>query len=182
MLEVQRSVTAVLGTDAVLPCHYRAQMGEKVVQVTWLKQGADGHSVELAVLHAEHGEHIQEPYKGRVLRQAQGALMDGAIVLKNAVQADEGTYECRLITFPLGNFEASLMLKVLGEWPSGLGRGHPHRDGCFWGVRAALMSGPSVPSHREGLGWVLCRESGGNGGVGVAEGVCGIKWGVKGWP
>ncbi|XP_019353166.2 nectin-4 [Alligator mississippiensis] len=113
VLEVQRSVTAVLGTDAVLPCHYRAQMGEKVVQVTWLKQGADGHSVELAVLHAEHGEHIQEPYKGRVLRQAQGALMDGAIVLKNAVQADEGTYECRLITFPLGNFEASLMLKVL---------------------------------------------------------------------
>ncbi|XP_025939485.1 nectin-4 [Apteryx rowi] len=113
VVEVERSVTAVLGQDVVLPCRYRAQEGEKVVQVTWLKQGPAGQSAEVAVLNLEHGEHVQEPYAGRVLRRAPGALEDGAIVLKNAVQGDEGDYECHLITFPMGNFEGRLTLKVL---------------------------------------------------------------------
>ncbi|XP_062453979.1 nectin-4 [Rhea pennata] len=113
VVEVERSVTAVLGQDVVLPCRYRAQEDEKVVQVTWLKQGPGGHGAEVAVLNLEHGEHVQEPYAGRVLRRAPGALEDGAIVLKNAVQGDEGDYECRLITFPLGSFEGRLTLKVL---------------------------------------------------------------------
>ncbi|NXA43441.1 NECT4 protein, partial [Eudromia elegans] len=82
-VEVPRSVTAVLGQDVVLPCGYRAQEGEKVVQVTWVKRGAAGHADEVAVLNPEHGEHVQEPYAGRVLRRAPGALDDGAIVLKN---------------------------------------------------------------------------------------------------
>uniref|UniRef100_A0A8C3FPZ8 Nectin-4 n=1 Tax=Chrysemys picta bellii TaxID=8478 RepID=A0A8C3FPZ8_CHRPI len=113
VLEMERSVTVVLGQDVVLPCRYRAQEGEKVVQVTWLKQGADGQNVEVAVLNLEYGEHVQEPYAGRVLRRAPGPLEDGAIVLKNAVQADEGAYECRLITFPSGNFQDSMTLSVL---------------------------------------------------------------------
>ncbi|NXG40118.1 NECT4 protein, partial [Dromaius novaehollandiae] len=82
-VEVERSVTAVLGQDVVLPCRYRAQEGEKVVQVTWLKRGAAGAGAEVAVLNLEHGEHVQAPYAGRVLRRAPGALEDGAIVLKN---------------------------------------------------------------------------------------------------
>ncbi|NWI15367.1 NECT4 protein, partial [Crypturellus soui] len=81
-VEVPRSVTAVLGQDVVLPCGYRAQEGEKVVQVTWLKRGAAGPA-EVAVLNPEHGEHVKEAYAGRVLRRAPGALDDGAIVLKN---------------------------------------------------------------------------------------------------
>ncbi|NWY07799.1 NECT4 protein, partial [Nothoprocta ornata] len=112
-VEVPRSVTAVLGQDVVLPCGYRAQEDEKVVQVTWLKLRAAGPPAELAVLNREHGEHVQEPYAGRVLRRAPGALDDGAIVLKNAAQGDEGDYECRLITFPMGSFEGRLTLKVL---------------------------------------------------------------------
>ncbi|NWH49752.1 NECT4 protein, partial [Fregata magnificens] len=39
VVEVERSVTAVLGQDVVLPCRYRAQEQEQVVQVTWLKRG-----------------------------------------------------------------------------------------------------------------------------------------------
>ncbi|NXH67787.1 NECT4 protein, partial [Hydrobates tethys] len=83
VVEVQRSVTAVLGQDVVLPCRYRAQEQEQVVQVTWLKRGPAGRSAEVAVLNLQHGEHVQEPYAGRVLRRADGALEDGAIVLRN---------------------------------------------------------------------------------------------------
>ncbi|CAM5175891.1 unnamed protein product [Eretmochelys imbricata] len=129
VLEMERSVTAVLGKDVVLPCRYRAQEGEKVVQVTWLKQGAEGQNVEIAVLNLEYGEHIQEPYLGRVLRQAPGPLEDGAIVLKNAVQADEGAYECRLITFPSGNFEGSMTLSVLVPPLPTLNPGPPLEEG-----------------------------------------------------
>ncbi|XP_075764252.1 nectin-4 isoform X1 [Pelodiscus sinensis] len=129
VLEMERSVTAVLGKDVVLPCRYRAQEGEKVVQVTWLKQGAGGQNVEMAVLHSEYGEHVQEPYAGRVLRRAPGPLEDGAIVLKNAVQADEGAYECRLITFPSGNFEGSMTLSVLVPPLPTLNPGPPLEEG-----------------------------------------------------
>ncbi|NXV71298.1 NECT4 protein, partial [Atlantisia rogersi] len=83
-VEVPRSVSAVLGQDVVLPCRYRAQEQEQVVQVTWLKRvpGAPG-TTPVAVLDRQHGEHVQEPYAGRVLRGASGALEDGAIVLRN---------------------------------------------------------------------------------------------------
>ncbi|NXP51689.1 NECT4 protein, partial [Heliornis fulica] len=82
-VEVARSVTAVLGQDVVLPCRYRAQEQEQVVQVTWLKRGPAGAAAEVAVLHRVHGEHVQEPYVGRVARRDSGALEDGAIVLRN---------------------------------------------------------------------------------------------------
>ncbi|OPJ71584.1 hypothetical protein AV530_008785 [Patagioenas fasciata monilis] len=127
VVEVQPSVTAVLGQDVVLPCRYRAQEQEQVVQVTWLKRGPEGTRARLAVLDRQHGEHVQEPYAGRVLRRATGGeLEDGAIVLRNAVQGDEGDYECHLITFPRGSFEGHLTLKVLGEclgWALGAGHG-----------------------------------------------------------
>ncbi|NXY86047.1 NECT4 protein, partial [Alcedo cyanopectus] len=69
VVEVERSVTAVLGQDVVLPCRYRAQEQEQVVQVTWLKRGPGGRSAKVAVLDRQHGEHVQEPYAGRVLRK-----------------------------------------------------------------------------------------------------------------
>ncbi|NXS57320.1 NECT4 protein, partial [Brachypteracias leptosomus] len=84
VVEVERSVTAVLGQDVVLPWRYRAQEQEQVVQVTWLKRGPGGHGAKVAVLDRQHGEHVQEPYTGRVLRRApEAALEDSAIVLRN---------------------------------------------------------------------------------------------------
>lgn len=152
---MERSVTAVLGQDVVLPCRYRAQEGEQVVQVTWLKRGPAGHSAEVAVLNRQHGEHVQDAYAGRVLRRAPGALEDGAIVLRNAVQGDEGDYECHLITFPMGSFEGRLTLKVLGEclavgtgwWGDGdrvvgagqWGGGHGVMGMGPWGCRHGVM-------------------------------------------
>ncbi|XP_016160534.1 PREDICTED: nectin-4 [Ficedula albicollis] len=122
-VEVPRSVTAVLGQDVVLPCRYRAQEQEQVVQVTWLKRGAGAAPAEVAVLNPQHGEHVQEAFAGRVLRHGHGDLEDGAIVLRNAVQGDEGDYECHLITFPMGSFEGRLTLRVLGVHALSAGAG-----------------------------------------------------------
>ncbi|NWH76055.1 NECT4 protein, partial [Piaya cayana] len=151
VVEMERSVTAVLGQDVVLPCRYRAQEEEeeKVVQVTWLKRGAGGHSAEVAVLNREHGEHVKEPYAGRVLRRAEGALEDGAIVLRNAVQGDEGDYECHLITFPLGSFEGRLTLKVLVPPLPILNPGPPLEEGQGRTLAASCTAeGNPVPSVR----------------------------------
>ncbi|XP_053134714.1 nectin-4 [Hemicordylus capensis] len=129
VLESQGSLTAVLGKDVLLPCSFRATEEGKVVQVTWLKRADDGQAVELGVLNLDHGMHLQEPYQGRVLRHSQESLEDGSILLKNVVQADEGTYECQLITFPLGNFESSLTLKVLVPPLPTLNLGPPLEEG-----------------------------------------------------
>uniref|UniRef100_A0A8V5GY68 Nectin-4 n=1 Tax=Melopsittacus undulatus TaxID=13146 RepID=A0A8V5GY68_MELUD len=148
VVEVQRSVTAVLGRDVVLPCRYRAQEQEQVVQVTWLKRGPGG-SAEVAVLNREHGEHVQEPYTGRVLRRAPGPLEDGAIVLRNAVQGDEGDYECHLITFPMGSFEGRLTLKVLVPPLPILNPGPPLEEGQGRTLAASCTAeGSPVPSVR----------------------------------
>ncbi|XP_014817245.1 PREDICTED: nectin-4, partial [Calidris pugnax] len=149
VVEMERSVTAVLGQDVVLPCRYRAQEREQVEQVTWLKRGPDGHSAEVAVLHRQHGQHVQERYAGRVLRQADGALEDGAIVLRNAVQGDEGDYECHLITFPLGSFEGHLTLKVLVPPLPILNPGPPLEEGQGRTLAASCTAeGNPVPSVR----------------------------------
>ncbi|XP_042296007.1 nectin-4 isoform X2 [Sceloporus undulatus] len=129
VLNPRSSITAVLGKDVALPCSYQATEEEKVLQVTWLKRGDDGTGMELAVLHAEHGTHVQDAYAGRVLRHSQGSLNDGSILLKNAVQADEGTYECQLITFPLGKFESKINLKVLVPPLPTLNLGPPLEEG-----------------------------------------------------
>ncbi|KAM6226099.1 nectin-4 [Porphyrio hochstetteri] len=149
VVEVPRSVSAVLGQDVVLPCRYRAQEQEQVVQVTWLKRGPGPATTAVAVLDRQHGEHVQEPYAGRVLRGASGALEDGAIVLRNAVQGDEGDYECHLITFPLGTFEGRLSLKVLVPPLPILNPGPPLEEGQGRTLAASCTAeGNPVPSVR----------------------------------
>uniref|UniRef100_A0A663EPH2 Nectin-4 n=1 Tax=Aquila chrysaetos chrysaetos TaxID=223781 RepID=A0A663EPH2_AQUCH len=112
-------------------------------------RGPAGRSAEVAVLNRQHGEHVQEPYAGRVLRRADGALEDGAIVLRNAVQGDEGDYECHLITFPLGSFEGRLTLKVLVPPLPILNPGPPLEEGQGRTLAASCTAeGSPVPSVR----------------------------------
>ncbi|XP_028566262.2 nectin-4 [Podarcis muralis] len=129
ILASQNSITAVLGKDVVLPCSYKVSEGERVVQITWMKRREDGTAQELAVLNWQHGTYVQDAYSGRVLRQSEGSLEDGSILLKNAVQADEGAYECHLITFPGGSFESSLTLKILVPPLPTLNLGPPLEEG-----------------------------------------------------
>ncbi|RMB93948.1 hypothetical protein DUI87_29684 [Hirundo rustica rustica] len=128
---------------------YRAQEQEQVVQVTWLKRGAGAAPAEVAVLNPQHGEHVQEPFAGRVLRHGHGALEDGAILLRNAVQGDEGDYECHLITFPMGSFEGRLTLRVLVPPLPILNPGPPLEEGQGRTLAASCTAeGSPVPSVR----------------------------------
>nr|XP_021401749.1 nectin-4 [Lonchura striata domestica] len=148
-VEVPRAVTAVLGQDVVLPCRYRAQEREQVVQVTWLKRGAGAAPAEVAVLNPQHGEHVQEAFAGRVLRRGHGDLRDGDVVLRNAVQGDEGDYECHLITFPMGSFEGRLTLRVLVPPLPILNPGPPLEEGQGRTLAASCTAeGSPVPSVR----------------------------------
>ncbi|XP_039102351.1 nectin-4 [Hyaena hyaena] len=113
-LETSDPVTVVLGQDAKLPCFYRGEPGEQVGQVAWARVDAAEGARELALLHSKYGLHVSAAYEGRVEQPPPPrSPLDGAVLLRNAVQADEGEYECRVSTFPAGSFQARLRLRVL---------------------------------------------------------------------
>lgn len=116
-LETADLVTVVLGQDAKLPCVYRGDSSEQVGQVAWARVDAGEGPRELALLHFQYGLHVGEAYEGRVEQPPPPrSPLDGSVLLRNAVQADEGEYECRVSTFPAGSFQARLRLRVLGKW------------------------------------------------------------------
>lgn len=113
-LETLDLVTVVLGQDAKLPCFYRGGPGEQVEQVSWARVDGGEGPRELALLHSKYGLHVGATYEGRVERPPPSrSPLDGAVLLRNAVQADEGEYECRVSSFPAGSFQARLRLRVL---------------------------------------------------------------------
>ncbi|XP_040308346.1 nectin-4 isoform X4 [Herpailurus yagouaroundi] len=113
-LETSDPVTVVLGQDAKLPCFYRGEPGEQVGQVAWARVDAGEGARELALLHSKYGLHVSAAYDGRVEQPPPPrSPLDGAVLLRNAVQADEGEYECRVSTFPAGSFQTRLRLRVL---------------------------------------------------------------------
>lgn len=110
----------VLGQDAKLPCFYRGDPGEQVEQVAWARVDMSEGARELALLNSKYGLHVSSAYEGRVEQPPPPRNpLDGAVLLRNAVQADEGEYECRVSTFPAGSFQARLRLRVLGKWGPG---------------------------------------------------------------
>nr|XP_033781440.1 nectin-4 [Geotrypetes seraphini] len=112
VVEMPQEVAAVLGKDILLPCYYLAQSGETVTQVAWTR-GSSRQNMDVATLNPNYGQHIFPQYEGRVTQMASMDLRNASIMLKNAVQADEGIYKCRVNTFPAGGFEDSLRLTVL---------------------------------------------------------------------
>lgn len=121
-LETLDLVTVVLGQDAKLPCFYRGGPGEQVEQVSWARVDGGEGPRELALLHSKYGLHVGATYEGRVERPPPPrSPLDGAVLLRNAVQADEGEYECRVSSFPAGSFQARLRLRVLGKRGAGAG-------------------------------------------------------------
>lgn len=117
VLETTDLVTVVLGQDAKLPCFYRGDPDEKVEQVAWARVDANEGAQELALLNSQYGLHMSSAYEGRVEQPPPPRdPLDGSVLLRNAVQADEGEYQCRVSTFPAGSFQARLRLRVLGKW------------------------------------------------------------------
>ncbi|XP_069856351.1 nectin-4 isoform X4 [Dipodomys merriami] len=129
-LETSDLVTVVLGQDAKLPCFYRGDPEEQVGQVAWARVDANEGTRELALLNSEYGLHVSSAYKGRVEQPPPPRdPLDGSVLLRNAVQADEGEYQCRVSTFPSGSFQAQLRLRVLVPPLPSLNPGPPLEEG-----------------------------------------------------
>lgn len=163
-LETPELVTVVLGQDARLPCLYRGGPDEQVAQVAWARADAGEGARELALLHAQYGLHVGPTYEGRVERPPPRGPLDGTVLLRNAVQADEGEYECRVSTFPAGSFQARLRLRVLGELAGRGGTGGEGRDRRLEARGAGSAACSPLPSATQSdpLPWyhlVSCRSS-----------------------
>ncbi|XP_004639974.1 nectin-4 isoform X4 [Octodon degus] len=147
-LETSDLVTVVLGQDANLPCIYRGDPGEKVAQVAWARVDTNEGTGELALLHSQYGLHVNSAYEGRVEQPPPPRdPLDGSVLLRNAVQADEGEYECRVSTFPAGSFQARLRLRVLVPPLPSLNPGPPLEEGQGLTLAASCTAeGSPAPS------------------------------------
>ncbi|KAF1384089.1 hypothetical protein PFLUV_G00138660 [Perca fluviatilis] len=95
-----------------LPCHYQVDEGEKVVQVTWYKELPDGSTDQIITAHFTDGHTEFGRYSGRVRFESGSPTVNSALLIPSTEQSDEGSYVCRISTFPNGNFERHITLTV----------------------------------------------------------------------
>ncbi|XP_077414337.1 nectin-4 isoform X2 [Vanacampus margaritifer] len=95
-----------------LPCRYQATVGERVVQVTWYKELRDGTKEQIITAHFSDGHTEFGRYAGRMRLESDNPTANSALLIPNTEESDDGTYACRISTFPNGNFERRIVLTV----------------------------------------------------------------------
>uniref|UniRef100_A0A8D3AD79 Nectin cell adhesion molecule 4b n=1 Tax=Scophthalmus maximus TaxID=52904 RepID=A0A8D3AD79_SCOMX len=95
-----------------LPCRYQAADGEKVVQVTWYKDLAEGGKDQIITAHFSDGHTEFGRYSGRVRFESSRPTENSALLIPGTEESDEGGYTCHISTFPNGNFERHIALTV----------------------------------------------------------------------
>nr|XP_040026322.1 nectin-4 isoform X3 [Gasterosteus aculeatus aculeatus] len=95
-----------------LPCRYRAEGEEKVVQVTWYKELPDGSKDQIITAHFTDGQTEFGRYSGRVRFQSGTPTVDSTLLIPSTEDSDQGSYTCHISTFPNGNFERQMTLTV----------------------------------------------------------------------
>ncbi|XP_062259803.1 nectin-4 isoform X2 [Platichthys flesus] len=95
-----------------LPCHYQPVGGEKVVQVTWYKELADGSKDQIITAHFSEGHTEFGRYSGRVKFESSSPTENSALLIPNTEESDEGSYICHISAFPYGNFERHITVTV----------------------------------------------------------------------
>ncbi|XP_068613688.1 nectin-4-like [Brachionichthys hirsutus] len=97
--------------ETVLPCRYLPSAGEQVVQVTWYKENPDGKE-QIITAHHSNGQTAFGAWSRRVHFMNSDPIVDSSLVVLSTDVSDEGRYECRISTFPLGNFDSGMSLIV----------------------------------------------------------------------
>ncbi|KAG7273047.1 hypothetical protein CRUP_007203 [Coryphaenoides rupestris] len=95
-----------------LPCHYRVEPGDRVVQVTWYKELAGSTKEQIITAHFSEGQKEFGRYSGRVRFESSSPMDNSALLIPNTEESDEGSYTCHITTFPSGNFERRIVLTV----------------------------------------------------------------------
>ncbi|KAJ8272820.1 hypothetical protein GJAV_G00093830 [Gymnothorax javanicus] len=94
-----------------LPCRYKTK-NDKVVQVTWLREKADGSSEQLMAAHVDQGQQAFGKFAKRMHFESSDPLVDSTLTIRTTELSDEGTYKCRITAFPSGIFERMIQLTV----------------------------------------------------------------------
>lgn len=84
-----------------------------LTQFSWERRLPSG-TVSLAVFNPEYGTSFSEEYAQRVSFVAP-SVQDATIILREVGFADIGVHTCKVVTFPLGNTQASTYVNVLGK-------------------------------------------------------------------
>ncbi|XP_075890073.1 nectin-4-like isoform X2 [Nelusetta ayraudi] len=97
--------------ETVLPCLYAPATDVQVVQVTWYKDTADGKE-QIITAHNTNGQTAFGAWSRRVRFKNSDPIMDSSLVIMSTEVSDEGTFTCRISTFPLGNFDTWMSIIV----------------------------------------------------------------------
>ncbi|XP_028429366.1 nectin-3-like protein isoform X1 [Perca flavescens] len=108
---VPEKVNAVLGKNITLSC--RIEVGSNLTQSSWERRLPSG-TITLAVFNPEFGISISPEYTKRI-SFVSPSVRDASITIEGAGFADVGSYTCKVVTFPLGNTQASTYVNVLVE-------------------------------------------------------------------
>ncbi|XP_070775307.1 nectin-4 isoform X2 [Enoplosus armatus] len=106
------SLRSLAESQTRLPCHYQVEGGEKVVQVTWYKELTDGSKDQIITAHFMDGHTEFGRYSGRVRFESGSPTVNSALLIPSTEESDEGSYTCRISSFPNGNFERHITLTV----------------------------------------------------------------------
>lgn len=109
---VPEHVTAVLGKNVTLTCKVKVSTNLSLTQSSWERRLPSG-TVTLAVFNPEYGISIADEYSNRV-HFLRPSVHDVSIVLEGVGFADIGTYTCKVVTFQLGNMQASMKVDIMG--------------------------------------------------------------------
>ncbi|XP_024290406.2 nectin-4 isoform X2 [Oncorhynchus tshawytscha] len=106
------TLNSLAEAETRLPCQFKVEVGQVVVQVTWTKEKADGTKDQIITVHHTDGHTEFGQYSGRVRFSSRKPTVDSSLIIMNTVESDEGMYNCHISTFPSGNFERQLSLTV----------------------------------------------------------------------
>ncbi|XP_013856577.1 nectin-4, partial [Austrofundulus limnaeus] len=95
-----------------LPCQYKVEGEAQVVQVTWSKELPDGTEEMIILAHFTEGQKSFGPYASRVKFESLEPTKNSALIIISTQESDEGSYTCKISTFPDGNFERGVELTV----------------------------------------------------------------------
>uniref|UniRef100_A0AAY5E933 Ig-like domain-containing protein n=1 Tax=Electrophorus electricus TaxID=8005 RepID=A0AAY5E933_ELEEL len=99
------------GQNASLGCHVEVGTNLSLTQSSWERLLPTG-MITVAVFNPQFGISVAKEYRSRV-RFLNPSVEDASILLEGVGFADIGPYTCKVVTFPLGNTQASTTLDVM---------------------------------------------------------------------
>ncbi|KFO33605.1 Poliovirus receptor like protein [Fukomys damarensis] len=152
-VQVPPEVRGLLGQSVTLPCQLQSlEPGTNVTQQTWEHQQLAGPVHTVAVFHPTRGPNVQEPERVNFANAKPGADLRNASLTVSELRAeDEGTYTCRIATFPQGTASNSTQLRVLEVNQEILSAGPVPGTGCPEGIKRG-HSGGRPPAR---VSWLL---------------------------